>query len=347
MTTSRVKGFDNHVSQDLIDSGGLYVPDLTRLRDAVELSDPPEISHLKALEIGTPIVALAFSERLKVVTGFEPFPEKTIDAKRSAHNVGFGRLTKRVGLGANPKIKTAIGVAVKPFDDPETALREMRGYGILEKLGIETFSSVGIFPARNGTHYVSMTQKRQDLQSLDGDLWVVGGRVMTPTEAEIAQRNAKTVREISEKMAFIHAKGFFHPDGQIKNWAVTPDGTVGIIDTENFKQVGIGNIDAPQLAWEDIDKLVKSLVVESKDDDGKMFGVGMFAGMPLDQLRRSVKDMIIIPYIEALVDNIPDDDMQTYGHIENLVETIQNRFFHQEQEWPSHLVGLQQVAFSH
>src|SRR5581483_8886159 len=129
----------------------------------------------------------------------------------------------------------------------------------LAELGIETFEPVGVFPASKGEHFVVVTKKRNDLTSLDRDKWVVGRQVVDEASAEISERNNETVRGISELLGYIHSWGVYHPDGQIKNYAKTPEGEIGIIDTENLIKADLESPDATSLAWHDVEKLVKSL----------------------------------------------------------------------------------------
>lgn len=341
---TRVKGFGQDVVIEQIRSGDLYVPDMRSLSRAEHYYDELSESHEKALQLGVPVVATEFAGTIRPGIISDIYPEKTVDSQRSAHGVTFGRLAVRAP-SARKGLRTVVDVAIKPFDDSTTALHEMNGYRVLGQLGIETFEPVGVFPAAHGDHFVAMTKTRRDMQSLDRDFWVLGRRVTSESTAETAERNRQTVVEIAHKMAYIHANGVFHPDGQIKNWSVTVDGTVGIIDTENIKQAAIGSVDAPELAWYDVSKLVKSLILENQNDEDKMFGVGMLAGMSLGQVRESIHELVVAPYIEALVELATDDDLKGYEHIENLAESISNRFHVLEPDWPDHLLGLQQVGF--
>lgn len=343
---ARVKSFEQDVAEVLIQSGELYIPDLRPIRQSEVFGSELNDDHEKALMHGRAVVSAEFSESLQAVQGFEVYPSKTIDSQRSAHGVSFGRFTAR-NPNARKGIKTLVDVAVKPFDNPYDALREVQGYEILKSLGVETFTPVGIFPAESGTHFISMTQTRRDMQSLDRDNWIVGMRVDSERSAEIVERNVRTVTEISQTMAYLHANGVFHPDGQIKNWSITTDGTVGVIDTENMTRTELGSSDALTLAWDDINKLVKSLILVQQSEEDKMFGVGMFAGMTAMQARKSIEELIVIPYIDALVDNLTDEDQLKYEHIENLAESISNTFYNREPEWPQHLTTLQETAFEY
>ncbi|MCA9331314.1 hypothetical protein KC968_00060 [Candidatus Saccharibacteria bacterium] len=343
---TRVKGFVQEVATEQISSGQLYVPSLQNIRQAEVYDGEISEVHRDALRAGVPVVALALAETLNPAHAFEVYPTKTIDSQRSAHGVSFGRFVARAPH-ARKGLRTLVDVAVKPFDDAPTALNEMHGYHVLDELGVETFQPVGIFPAQHGDHFIAMSRTRRDMQSLDRDTWVVGRRVNSAATAETAERNTQTIIEIAETMAYIHANGVFHPDGQIKNWSVTADGTVGVIDTENLTQVEIGSVDAPELAWYDISKLVKSLILENQDEEDKMFGVGMLAGMAIGQVRENIQELIVAPYVDALVGMISDDNLQQYQHIENLVESVTNRFHVLEPNWPEHLVSLQQVAFEY
>lgn len=343
---TRIKGFGQEVATEQIKSGQLYTPSLHKIADNEVFDGKLTEDHSRALAAGAPVVALAFADTLKPGQRFEVYPSKTIDSQRSAHGVSFGRFAVP-NSSARKGYSTVLDVAVKPFKDSGTALNEMYGYHLLGGLGVETFQPVGIFPARHGNHVIGMTQTRRDMQSLDRDIWVPGRRVDSEATAEIAERNTKTVVEISQKMAFMHAYGIFHPDGQIKNWSVTTDGTVGVIDTENLIHLDIGSTDAPTLAWEDISKLVKSLILENQNEEDKMFGVGMLAGMSVGQVRENINELVLAPYIDGLIDMISDDYPEQYQHIENIIESISNRFHTMEPNWPEHLVDMQQSALTY
>jgi hypothetical protein len=337
---TRVKGFAQEVAEELMASGELHTPNLRRLHQPELYGDTPEDMHLRALQIGIPVVAEAFRDSLRVSSSFEAYPAKTIESRRSAHGVSFGRF-----LGwRNGKLKTTLNVAIKPFDDPETALHEMYGYRTLQGLDIETFDPVAVFPASVGSHYVMMTETRKDLQSLDRDIWIPGRRVISEETAAIAERNATTVAEIAETMAFMHANGVFHPDGQIKNWAVTTEGTIGVIDTENLKQLDPGHQDSEQLAWQDITKLVKSLILETKDDGAKLYGVGMLGGMALEQVRECLQSLVVLPYAEKLMELSEGADEERRASLQKLFDGIMNNFFG-EENWPRHFIDSQHMPY--
>jgi hypothetical protein len=329
-------------------TGQLHVPDLSRIGELHSVEQQPErLSHLDSLIVGRPVVAEAFMHAVSTTRRFEVYPDKTIEESRSAHGVGFGRFVGWLpSVRKGPAEETSLlRVAIKPFGDPETALRELHGYRRLGGLGVETFQPVGIFPAQHGDHYLGMTLTRKDLKSLDRDLWVPGRRITSEATAEIASRNARTVDDIARLTAYLNAQGIFLPDGQIKNWAVNPEGTTGAIDTENITEMPLGSPDAPQEAWECIDKLVKSLILDTKDVDAKMFGVGMLAGMSLEQVRENVEELIIIPYIEELEKlEAATTNNEERQHIQALHEGLINNFYG-DTSWPGHLTAAEHARY--
>jgi hypothetical protein len=222
-------------------------------------------------------------------------------------------------------------VAIKPFSRPEDALHELNGYDVLQQHGVETFDPLGVFPAEHTDSFIVLTKKRSSLMSLDRDDWVVGRSVSSAVEAEQAQRNTKTVQEIAVLLAKLHNGGVFLPDGQIKNFAVTTDGKVGAIDTENILVKPVGDLDSPALAWNDISKLTRSLVAPNTEDVDKVFGVGMLAGLSLVDLRESCDELIMTPYIAALSEHA--DASETIDHGYSIAMHVHDRFY-ADTNWP-------------
>lgn len=229
---------------------------------------------------------------------FEAAEDKVIERSRSAHEVGFGRITKHCSAKQSGE-RHALSVAVKPFNDVRPAANEVLGALRLEELGVETYSPVGVFPTKSGDVAV-VTKKRDDLMGLDRDTWVVGRRVETEEQANDAERNTKTVQDIARMFAWLHSNGIFHPDGQLKNWGVTPEGTIGTFDTERHIKLASGDSRSGSLAWTDIDKFIASLVTKSKE--GSIYGVGMLHGHSQSQMKSSVSELFLEPYEESLLE---------------------------------------------
>lgn len=260
---------------------------------------------------------------------------KTVERRRSAHEVGFGMLVLRPNIDGK---RDSYPVAFKPFSRPERALHETLGYLTLVDMGVETYSPIGVFPSKVGDHYVAVTKKRSDLISLDRDKWVIGRKVVDEATSEITQRNSQTVSDISRLLGYVHSKGVFHPDGQIKNYAKTPKGNIGIIDTERLIMNGLNHNSAAELAWIDIEKLVNSLLISTLDNsDTDVFGVGMFYGMPLRGVRRSIEDLILVPYLDSLTEQLPSSSADGATHINNLYESVCDRFY-KEDTWPAYFI---------
>ncbi|MGB4759484.1 MAG: hypothetical protein WBP26_05510 [Candidatus Saccharimonadales bacterium] len=313
------------------------VPDISGLPKAVLFDGQVSDEHLDLLHSGIPLVNQAFHPVIAGAQHVEVFPDKIVGSERSAHGVGFGRVVH--SQNGRRGLTTAMDVALKPFTRGETAQREANGYLTLGGLAIETYEPVGIFPAKHGDHLVALTKTRRDLDSLDRSEWVSGARIDSERSAEIAARNERNVSEIATVMAFLNAKGYFHPDGQIKNWAVTPEGNIGVIDTENFHHLPLGDFDAAPTAWENLDKLVRSLVLNTQDQDAKMFGVGMFADMSVQQVRAAVQSLIIEPYQRQLEQVFMDTTSAVeQQQVINLEEGVVTRF-NNTPEWPSHIVN--------
>ncbi|GAC1500539.1 MAG: hypothetical protein NVS1B10_04220 [Candidatus Saccharimonadales bacterium] len=296
------------------------------------------------LESGNTLVAPSFESVLKKTKTVEIYKDKLIEERRSAHGVTFGRLiTSRTVADRtdHPAMKLAYSVALKPFVSSEDAVREMRGYFTLQNLNVPTFEPVGIFQAAKGEHFVGMTIKNNDLLSLDQHKWVKGRAIRSENEVYLAEHNDQQVRGISETLAFIHANGVFHPDGQIKNFVATASDKIGVIDTEKQIIRPLGDDEANQIAWQDIEHLVKSLIIDNyAENKGKLFGVGMLANLPLQVVRASIEDLIIHPYI-AKLESLLDDDPDTIQaqQIECLYDGISEKFY-SDTVWPQHFIDV-------
>ncbi len=314
---------------------------MDRLSEGVEFSGSnfDMDMHLEALLNGKPIICTPHSAELQRVNHHEVFPGKTIERSRSAHGVSFGRLT-----GYRPSKKregSLMSVAYKPFSKADKAIQELYGYRILQEIGVETFDPICVIPTTDHKGYVVITRKRNDMQSLDRDEWIVGRQPRDNREVEIAHRNNITVKEIAGTLARLHTNGVFHPDGQIKNFSVNVKGTVGVIDTENLTVRSTDDLDNSALAWRDIEKLVRSLILDNNLEtnsagEDKIFGVGMLANMNLLQLRNACLELIIEPYLASLEDEIRSDGDSDY--LTGLAYEIQDEF-DKDANWPLNLVA--------
>lgn len=310
-----------------------------KLKDGLVIDETPDFDrYVEALMSGMPVVCEGYADLIKAVKTHEVIPDKTIERRRSAHGVSFGRL---VGYKQSKRREgTIFSIAYKPFEHVEKAVQELYGYKILQKLGVDTFDPIGIVPQEEGGAVV-ITRKRDDLQSLDRDEWIVGRQPKDAREVEIAERNTVTVKEIAGVLANLHSQGVFHPDGQIKNFAVNENRQIGVIDTENLTVRDTADLDNFALAWTDIEKLTKSIIHVNDeevngDSEDKIFGVGMLAHMNLPQLRNACLELIIEPYLECLEELIAqggDSDYLTALGVE-----IQD-MFEKDTKWPQDLVA--------
>ncbi len=342
------KGFSREHDPTLLSSGKLHEPDLRRKHDLSIYSgeDEPNQDHIDSLLSGYPVVHESHVGHIRRSMDAVTL-NKIIESKRSAHGVGFGSFRLIGGIAAGASVeRQSIPVAFKPFNGPEKALHEMYGYGVLRAMGIETFDPIGVFPARHGDHFVLASHKRNDLMSLDRDHWVIGGYVKDRESAETVERNSEVVKGISEMLGYLHVHGVHHPDGQIKNWSVTPEGDIGVIDTENLIAGQANGPDAVNLAWNDIEKLVKSLVFANTDEETKLFGVGMFAGMSVERVRSQIESLIINPYINSIFSNSLHSETSNpdiLDHAEALISGVQ-KTFDNNPDWPGHIIAMQHVA---
>ncbi len=276
------------------------------------------INHLTS---NNGIICEPYADRLHTAIKMEEFPGKIIDESRSAHAVGMGRIIK-----PRPNKKSGVGnamsVAIKPFNDPIKAANEVWGYWQLQDLGIETFDPVGIFPDSNRLDVLVLTKKRNDFTSLDRDEWIVGGAIKNNQEAKQHQKNLEAVTDIARIMAKMHMNGLFHPDGQIKNFAVTNTGVVGVIDTENLFKIDVAQHDPSAYVINDIEKLMRSLVEKPitqsiHSDQDKLYSVGLFYGNDSKMLRGKYNDLFLQPYIEQI-----DAEVTQQPHLQNAAEQL-------------------------
>ena len=295
--------------------------------------NPAELST--AVQAGKVLVAAEYRDTVTAATNTAVFADKLIEERRSAHGVTFGRI-----LGCDQSVKggSALSVALKPFAHAESAVHEMRGYKVLTSLDVPTFEPVGIFPAANGDHVISVTAKNNDFMSLDRHKWVVGRAVNTEAEMTQAEHNNLQIKGTAETLAYMHANGFYHPDGQVKNWITNASDKIGVIDTEKHVERPLGDDDSHQLAWEDIEHLVKSLVIYNIDsEDDKLFGVGMLANLPLNTVRSSLEELIIHPYLARLEQISGEAKGLQVLQVEQLFDGVASRFY-DDEKWPQHFI---------
>lgn len=288
------------------------------------------------LQSGKAIVSEPHLEVVRQAMRAEIFPDKIVEEDRSAHRVAFGRV-----IGRRPQKRSGQGhimtVAIKPFGDTDGAISEIKGYWALQDVGVETYDPVGIFPLSSMAGFAVVTQKRNDFQSLDRDEWVVGRQVYDEESEDTVQRNARTIKEIAEITAWINANGIFHPDGQIKNYAVTDYGQLGIIDTENLTVLPLGHPDTVGLVVDNIEKLMKSLIDTSSDD--KIFGVGFFAGLSEGRLQESFEELVLNPYIDKLM-SLYEDGQIDASQAELLIDGLTSHYMiNKTSGWPKVLVA--------
>lgn len=326
MSKKAIPGVERNPARD-----SYYEIDRKKLQEASASPRTFGVDEAELLLAGTAVVLPDYIEDFRKATRHEVFPGKTIAPERSAHEVAFGRV---MGHNHNVGAETArYSVAMKPFNRAQDALHEMYGYMLLKQLGVQTFQPIGVFPAQKGSHCIVLSENRKDLMSLDRDEWVAGRDVSTIDQAETAARNNTTVTEIAQTLAFLHSNGVFHPDGQIKNFAITYDGQVGVIDTENLRCTSLDDCSNPSSAWEDIEKLVHSLVASGGDSD-KIFGVGMLSGMSSGEVRRSTQELIIDPYLTAVLDY--SGELASEAGL-NIALHIQEQF-ESDETWPAFFI---------
>jgi hypothetical protein len=345
----RKKAFAREADQAELSTGRLHEPDLRMMHSLVEYGTDSDAAYLDLVTMGIPIIHPNHVEQgtLDNAKTVEVIPNKIIESRRSAHGVGFGSIALK---GARRSTGGDGHVALKPFaGSGMKALQELAGYDILRGLGVETFDPIGVFPARHGDHVIVMTTKRPDLQSMDRRDWVNAGLVSSEADAELLEDNLEKIQLISEKLAFLHSHGVFHPDGQIKNWAITPEGEIGVIDTENLSQRPLNDPDSANHAWADVEKLTRSLIFDNSIDEEQIFGIGLFAGMSPADTRKRIEHGVLSPYIEKLyeIGILANDsgDTARMMHVQQLIDKIMEQF-ESNPSWPEGTVAHQRIEFS-
>lgn len=283
-----------------------------------------------------------YYDRLHSALRMEEYPGKIIDESRSAHAVGMGRILKHRRTKQN-KVGNALNVAIKPFNDIDKAANEVWGYWQLQDLGIETFDPVGIFSDSHDRDPLVLTKKRNDFTSLDRDEWIIGGSVTNDQDEKQHQKNLAAVTDIAKIMAKMHVNGIFHPDGQIKNFAVTNTGVIGVIDTENLFKIDTSIQNPSSYAIKDIEKLMRSLVGKAvtqaiQNDQDKLYSVGLFHGNNNGLIRSKYHDLFLVPYTEQIEQEI-NQNPAILNVAEGLFEDVIEHFDGSEkEEWPQCLV---------
>lgn len=276
-------------------------------------------------DLCVPVVTKDYGDTIKGTVDLQLTPGKVIEKQRSAHEIAFGRLLKR-RVDKQSSLGHQMYVALKPFYDDRSALHEMLGGMRLASLGVPTYEPVGVFRAVSGNSLL-LTKASDTLMGLDRDNWVQSRHVTSEQDAVDAERNNKTVRDIAGVMAWLHVNGVFHPDGQIKNWGVTPTGQIGVFDMERHLVNMESGRDAVQLAWGDIDKLTASLVSARKDTG--VYGVGMLHNLGPKDLKKSVRELIIDPYIDCMVEfglTLDRPEFDVAERAEYLIEGVEHSF---------------------
>ena len=289
------------------------------------------------------VIAEDYYHKLHMALRMEEYPGKIIDESRSAHAVGMGRILKHRRTKQN-KVGNAMNVAIKPFNDIDKAANEVWGYWQLQDLGIETFDPVGIFSDPFTAEPLVLTKKRNDFTSLDRDEWIAGGSVQNDQEERQHHKNLAAVRDIARVMARMHLNGIFHPDGQIKNFAVTNTGVIGVIDTENLFQIDLTQQNPYPYAIKDIEKLMRSLVEKAvtqniKTDQDKLYSVGLFHKNSNNMTRSKYHDLFLVPYTEQIGQEINlNPAITSVGELlfENLIEHYDSS---EKEQWPQCLTG--------
>jgi hypothetical protein len=153
----------------------------------------------------------------------ELLPGAQLGAADSHHGVVFGRVAVKVGDNA-----AVVKVAFKEFTtESERAIQEHDVLLAAHQRGFETFVPLAV--ARDGERTYLITEKRDEVTSMDNEDWSLSPRD-AQRYSEIAVPN---LHYIADAVAQLHAKGIFHGDAQPKNIARTDVGKFVVIDVED------------------------------------------------------------------------------------------------------------------
>ena len=188
---------------------GIYVGMLAGAEDGVYVS--PDV----ATKLG--------QENLPEIIEVEPLPGAQLGAGDSHHEVMIGSAQVKIGDETS-----FLKVAIKPFTtDSEAAGKEHGALIAAKRLGFDTFSALAV--AKDGDTTYLITEWRDDVASLDSEEWHV-----SPSDSRrYTEEVLPNLYFIAINLAKMNAKGLFHGDAQIKNFAKNKEGECVVIDLED------------------------------------------------------------------------------------------------------------------
>lgn len=136
--------------------------------------------------------------------------------------LGTGKSHHGVEFGEVELEGEVIDVAIKNYNDPDSATREASAYETANDRGIETFDVFEV--GCSETSSILMTRMVDELYAYDNlelpDKLPPSGA--TAVEKDAYDNVAEAFVNISNSLAYMHATGFYHGDAVLKNFGVDP-----------------------------------------------------------------------------------------------------------------------------
>ncbi len=153
--------------------------------------------------------------------------EKGFTRGDSAHGVFFADLqvVKRDKLGGVSRERTP--VAVKRYDNPGSALVEFVNTLSVREKGIATVEPLCV--VLNESQSSLVTRAKGEIRNLDGEPW----QPFVSADADSQVLMGTRMKKMATLLADLHAQGIFHGDAQLKNFVITPDGSIELLDWES------------------------------------------------------------------------------------------------------------------
>lgn len=153
----------------------------------------------------------------------------------SAHDVSFGLADLR-----KPEGLTTVAVAIKPFEEPEDgsdrnarkAMKDAIANGWVLKRGFSTTDPIAVICDK---YSFIVTPVKEDVQALDTQPW---HQFNTTHDMNIRNHFVNKLEQVAQILAALNFRGIKHIDSQLRNYWVTPDGTMEPFDWESARIAG-------------------------------------------------------------------------------------------------------------
>ncbi len=153
----------------------------------------------------------------------------------SAHDVSFGLADLRT-----PKGLETVAVAIKPFNTPKDgsdrnarkAMEDAIANGWVLKRGFSTTDPIAVICDRDS---FIVTPVKKGVQALDTQPW---HQFNTTDNLQIRDHFIQRLEQVALILAALNFRGITHVDSQLRNYWVTPDGTMEPFDWESARIAG-------------------------------------------------------------------------------------------------------------